>query len=709
MLRTWRNGWPEFAGASCYGIRASSGAAKLAFGNEPAMADTFNVATQTIPTTCPMDCPDTCALEVDVQDGKLAAIRGAADHPVTQGFICSKIADFGKRVYHESRLHFPMRRTGAKGSGQFARISWDEAIAEITAQFRAVKEKWGGEAILPYHYGGSNGYLGDSLLDDYFFARLGASRLALTICAAPTGEVALGMYGKMPGVAFEDYPLAKFILIWGANPKASNIHLVPFLREAKKNGAFVATVDPRNNFSSDQVDLHLPVYPGADLPLALAMIRLWNDRGLLATEFLRAHADGLETLLAAAKEWPLDRAAQAARVSGADIERLAMKYAESSPALLRCGWGLERNCNGGPAVAAVLAMPALLGKFGVPGGGYTLSNSAAMKLEKQNVLGPFEWTTRQMNMTQLGAVLGPATQPPVKALFVYNANPAATTPDQEAVLRGLSREDLFTVVFDQVMTDTAMHADILLPATTFVEQREVRRGYGNYLIGGIRPAIARVGESRPNEEVFAMLGRAMGWKDAPFTWDSETYVKKVAAAVDMNGRPGTNATALLEGKYERPDFSGPRPVQFKTVFPRTPDRKIHFTPAALGPKPFHFESVRSEKFPLALISPASSKLISSMMGEFNVQELRLTLHPADAAARGICDGDTVRAFNDLGEVICRARLSPHTREGVAAMPKGAWRKSSLNGRTSTALSPATIQTVGSGACFNDARIEVARM
>ncbi len=655
-----------------------------------------------------MDCPDTCALEVDVQDGKLAAIRGVENDPVTQGFICSKIADFGKRVYHESRLLTPMRRTGAKGSGKFARISWDEAISEITAKLRDVKEKWGGEAILPYHYGGSNGYLGDSFLDDYFFARLGASRLALTICAAPTSEISMGMYGKMPGVAFEDYPLAKFILIWGANPKASNIHLVPFLREAKARGAFIAIVDPRANFSNEEADLHLPVYPGTDLPLALAMIRIWKERGLLANDFLRANAVGIEPLLEAAQEWTLDRAAQVTRVPAADIERLAMKYAESSPALLRCGWGLERNRNGGPAVAAVMAMPSLLGKFGVPGGGYTLSNSASMKLDKLKALGNFEWTTREINMTQLGDALGPATKPGVKAMFVYNANPAASTPDQNAVLRGLLREDLFTVVFDQVMTDTALYADILLPATTFVEQHEVRRGYGNYSIGGVRPAIARVGESRPNEEVFAMLGRAMGFDDPQFTWSTETWVRRVAAAVDMNGNGGASAEILLAGSHQRPDFSGPRPVMFKTVFPRTPDQKIHLTPTVLGAKPYHFEELANGKFPLALITPASSKLISSMMGEFNVQELFLTMSPSDASARGIGDGDRVRAFNERGEVICKARISANMREGVAAMPKGAWRKSSLNGKTSVALTPATVQTVGAGACFNDARIEVQK-
>ncbi|MGH9793542.1 MAG: molybdopterin-containing oxidoreductase family protein [Candidatus Acidiferrales bacterium] len=709
--------------------------------------------TEIVRTTCPMDCPDTCGLEVTVANGRIEKIGGTREHAVTAGFICDKVAQFARRVYHEERLLHPMRRTGPKGDARFTRITWDEAIAEIAARFADVRARWGGEAILPYHYGGSNGFLNDGLLDDLFFARLGASQLARTLCAAPATAVALGMYGKMPGVAFEDYPRAQCIIIWGANPKASNIHLVPFLKQARRNGAFIAIVDPRRNFSAGEFDLHLPVYPGGDLPLALAMIRLWHERGLLDRGFLAQHAnvppapalseanvssgrqsEGLEALLDAADQWPLERAAAVARVPAADIERLAETYAAASPALIRCGWGLERNRNGGQAIAAILAMPALLGKFGVPGGGYTLSNSGGGKLDTNKILGDFAWRTREINMTQLGMVLAgtgglmnggtgfPACadevasgnaqagkpvplDPPVKALFVYNCNPAATVPDQQAVLRGLAREDLFTVVHEQVMTDTARYADIVLPATTFLEHHDIRRGYGAYVAGGVQPAIAACGEAKPNEEVFALLGRAMGLTDAPFTWDSLTLKRKTAEAFKMAGRTAA-VEPLLGGGIVRYDFPGELPVQFATVMPQTPDGKIHFAPAALGSKPFHFEPVASERYPLALISPATSKMVSSTFGEFNFSELRVMLHPRDAAARGIREGDAVRVFNEFGEVRCRATLSERLREGVVAMSKGAWRKSSRNGRTATALCPPTTGTAG-GACFNDARVEVA--
>ena len=654
-----------------------------------------------------MDCPDTCALEVEVADGRIRSLRGGRDHPTTNGFICDKVAQFHRRVYHADRLLHPLRRTGPKGAGKFVRISWEEAIAEITARFRQIVERWGGEAILPYHYGGSNGLLGEGFLDDFYFAKLGASRLGKTLCAAPSGAVAQEMYGKMPGVALEDYRHAKFILLWGVNPKVSSIHLVPFVRQAKQAGAFVAVIDPSRNFSAREADLHLPVFPGADLPVALAMIRLWKEAGQFDQDFLREHADGLQPLLQQAQAWPVGRAAAEGRVPPEDIRRLAQAYAGATPAVVRCGWGLERNRNGGQAIAAILAMPTLLGKFGGRGGGYTMSNSGAAPLDAARLLGQPPWQTRVINMTRLGEVLNSELKPPVKGLFVYNCNPAVTVPDQNAVLRGLAREDLFTVVFEQVMTDTAAYADVLLPATTFLEQQEIRRSYGSYVIGGVQPVIEARGEARPNEAVFAALGRAMGWQEGPLHWDTRTCSEKVAEELNPPG-PRIDTENLAAGKSHRYDFPGPAPVQFQTVFPCTPDGKIHLTPPALGRAPFRYQPVVSEKFPLALISPANSKMISSTLGEFNYPELWLTMHPRDAEARNLAEGDTVRVYNELGEVLCRVRLRDRICPGVVSMPKGAWRKSSRNRQTATALCPAHTNEVGGGACFNDARVQVEK-
>ncbi len=672
---------------------------------------------ETIRTTCTMDCPDSCALEIIVADGKIARIQAASAehsaHPNTQGFICDKIGKFDRRVYHPTRLLHPQRRVGPKGEARFERISWEEAIASIIERFRAIIERWGAEAILPYHYDGSNGLLSHDFLDALFFAKLGASRLARTLCAAPATAVAMGMYGKMPGVAFQDYPEARAILVWGANPKYSNIHLVPYLRRAKKNGAFVAVIDPIRNFSSAEIDLHLPVYPGADLPVALAMIRQWNEEGLLDRAFLSEHADGLEPLLAAARQWPIARAAAEARVSGGRIEELARVFAASSPAVIRVGWGIERNRNGGQALAAVMAMPALLGKFGVRGGGYTLSNSGAAQLDMAKLFGPdsppARWATRELNMSQLGRLLTERTiAPPIKSLFIYDCNPAATAPDQNTILRGLARDDLFTVVHEQVMTDTARYADILLPAVTFLEQHEIKRSYGSYIVGGVQPAIEACGEARPNEWVFARLGRAMGFSDEPFGWDTATSMRKVADALSLSGRP-CDPAPVMQGDIHGYRFSGGGPVQFENVRPLTPDGRAHLTPPALGSAPFQYQPVSQDRFPLALVSASNNKMISSTLGEFNYPELWLTLNPADAVARGILDLDEVRVFNDLGEVRCRARISDRMRDGICGLPKGAWRSSSRNGQTSTALCPQHVNDVAGGACFNDARVQVERV
>lgn len=666
-------------------------------------------------TTCPLDCPDTCALHVRVDGDGRVALAGDPAHPVTAGFICSKVARFGRRLDHPERLLTPARRSGPKGSGRFTPISWDEAIAEITERLREVIRDHGGEAILPFHYGGSNGLLSEDFLDALYFARLGASRLAKTICAAPSTVAARAMYGRMMGVDYEDYPAARMIVVWGANPRVSQIHLVPFLKRAREQGAVLAVVDPVRTFASDQVDLHLAPLPGSDLPLALGLVRRFEDTGALDRGFLARHAKNLEPLLEAARPWTLDRAAREADVPERDLARLADLYAESSPAVIRTGWGMERNVNGTRALAAVLALPALLGKLGVPGGGYTMSNGDATKVDKPAVLGYPEgipWPERTVNMSQLGRWLTPGSpaDPPVKALFVYNANPAVTVPDQRAVLAGLSRGDLFTVVFDQVMTDTARYADLVLPATTFLEQWEIKTGYGNTTAGGIQPVVPRRGEARPNVEVFAALGRAMGFADPAFSWDEETCFRRVAEALELHGRPA-DGEALSRGESLAVSFPGGRPVQMVNVQPPTPDGKIDLAPAVLGPEPYRYQPVRERdpSQPLFLISPAHPKLLTTMFGESSLPELAVTLHPSDAAARGIQPGDRVRVHNSLGEVLCTAAVSDRLRPGVATIPKGAWQRSSANGETSTALIPDRVDDVAQGACFNDARVEVERV
>lgn len=659
---------------------------------------------KTMHTACPMDCPDTCSLEVEVEEQIITRIGASDLNPTTQGFICTKVSRFAERVYSRHRLLFPMKRTGKKGSGEFERISWEEAAETICRRFSEIEQQFGGEAILPYSYGGSNGMLGQDTSDRAFFAKLRASQLARTVCAAPTTEAAMGLYGKMPGTAFEDYEHAKFILIWGANPKASNIHLVPYLRKAKANGAKIAVVDPRSNFSKNEVDLHLPVYPGTDVVVALAMIRIWERNGWLDGDFIEEHTKNIHILLQAARSFSSEKAAKIARVDAAAIEKLAEMYALHDPAVIRVGWGLERNRNGGQAAAAVMALPAVLGKFGKRGSGYTMSNGGAYKVDSEKLADAPAWNTRTINMNKLGHVLLQEDRPPIKGLFVYNCNPAVTVPNQNAVISGLQRDDLFTVVFEQVMTDTAAYADILLPAVTFLEQHEIKKAYGTYALQAIEPVIAPLGEAKPNEAVFALLGRAMGWSEPAFKEGTRAYSERAVQAVRGLAKP-VSLQELREKKIVFFDFPGATPIQFSTVFPNTPDNKIDFASPNLGKEPYRYLDAAPD-YPLALISPATDKMISSTLGEYNFPELYLILHPQDAATRSLEKGQSVRVYNDLGEVRVKLRISDRVRPGVAVMPKGAWRFSSQNNLTATALAPDTLSSIGGGACFNDARVEV---
>lgn len=651
-----------------------------------------------VKTTCTMDCPDTCTLDVSVENGKIVEINGNKDNPVTNGFICSKVSKFTKRLYHKDRILFPMKRNGEKGEGQFERISWNEAIETISVKFKSIIENYGGESILPYHYGGSNGMLGDDFIDDYFFSKIGASQIAKTLCATPTSLVNEGMFGKMPGVAFDDYPHAKFILIWGANPKASNIHLVPFLKQAKKNGAFIAVVDPVNNFSDSEIDLHLPVKPGTDLPVALSIINYLNEKSYIDWDFVKSNGAGWEKLMLEAEEWKPDKSAKVADVNSDDIIHLAEKYATTNPAVLRCGWGLERNRNGGQAVAAVMALPTLLNKYGVKGGGHTMSNSGAVKFDKTKIFTDFNWNTRTLNMTQLGNILTEPINPPIKSLFVYNCNPVATAPNQNAVIAGLRREDLFTVVHEQVFTDTTKYADIVLPAVTFTEQHEVKKGYGNYVIGEVKPVIDPEGERKPNEEVFFMLAKKMQLQGKGFSQSTDSLKKEVLYQLKSK-----------EENVNLIQFEGGNPVQFVNVFPRTAEGKINFCPQVLGKNAFKYKAEETIQYPFQLISPANNKMISSTFGEFNYPEMFATINPMDAENLEISSDDKIKLSNELGEVVCKAKVSEKIRKGVISIPKGAWQKSSQNGFTSNALCPATISDVGGGACYNDAMVNIERI
>ncbi|MEO6223734.1 MAG: molybdopterin-dependent oxidoreductase, partial [Vicinamibacterales bacterium] len=532
----------------------------------------------TVHTACPLDCPDCCSLAVTVEGGRIQKIDGSHVAPSTDGFICGKVRKFDQRVYSSERVLYPSVRRGPKGRGDFTVVPWSEALDLIAERMLQARSEFGAESVLPFYYGGSNGLLTNEMEDARLFRTFGASRLARTVCAAPTTAAATAMYGKMAGVAYEDYTHARLIVVWGANPPASGIHLMSHIKHAQKNGARLVVVDPRRTALARTADLHLPVAPGTDVGVALAMIRDLFESGRADQVFIDSHTTGAEALRAAAESWTFARAAETARIEEGQLRLFAKWYAEASPAVIRCGWGQERNRNGGAATMAILALPAIGGKFGVRGGGYTMSNSGAYGLQAEDWVNASLPASRTVNMNHLGRALLEYDAPPVKVLFVYNCNPLATMPDQNRVRRGLEREDLFTVVFEQTMTDSAKYADIVLPATTFLEHYDIAKGYGAYHLHVVQPVIEPLGEARPNHEVFRDLAVRLGLHEPE---DEEDALGQTEALLDVISHlPEEYATMLRDGAVVRGPASG-SPIQFVDVLPKTRDAKVHLFPEDL--------------------------------------------------------------------------------------------------------------------------------
>ncbi len=668
------------------------------------------VPDSTVDTSCPLDCPDSCSLAVTVKDGRVTKITGSARNSLTRGFICSKVRNFPRHLYGEERLTQPLLRSGAKGTAQFSPLDWDAALDLLAERLRDTAAQHGGEAILPLYYGGSNGYLTQDAADTRLFYRLGASRLARTVCAAPTRSAANGLYGLMAGVALEDYVHARLIVVWGANPSSSGIHLVPIIQEAQARGAKLVVVDPRQTPLAKKADLHLALRPGTDLAVALAVHGWLFANGAADRAFLSAHTLGADELARRSLPWTCERAAQVAGIAAADLLTLARLYAESSPAVIRCGWGQERNRNGGSATAAILALPAVAGKFGQRGGGYTMSNSGAWTISSKHLVGEPTPSTRLVNMNRVGALLLAEAEPPVKLLFVYNCNPLMTLPQQEKVRAGLEREDLFTVVYDQVKTDTARYADLLLPATTFLEHHELSRGYGALVLHDSPPVIPPWGAARPNYQVFDELARRLGLVRPG---EVTTPAEWVSGLLASSGR-GAELRADLDAVGIAAPTCGRHPVQFVDVFPGTPDRKVHLVPPDLDAEApqglyAYLEDPGTAAYPLALISPAMARTISSTFGQLHREQVALEIHPQDAAVRQLQNGEAVRVWNEIGEVHCHVRISKELRPGVVMLPKGLWIHHTLNGKTANALAPDSLTDLAGGACFNDARVEVARL
>lgn len=661
-------------------------------------------------SACPLDCPDLCGLTVTVDDGRVVAVDGDRRGPITDGFICGKVRKFADHLYGDDRVRHPLVRVGAKGEDRWRRASWDEALDLVASRLAELRAREGGESILPYHYGGSNGWLTEGALASRLFRRLGASNLERTLCAAATTAASRGLYGAMPGVALEDYPDAKLIVLWGVNPSATGIHLVPVIERARAAGAKLVVVDPRATPLARRADLHLAVRPGADLPVALAVIHALFAGGHADRAFLAAHATGADELARRAATWSIEAAAREAQIDAGALARFVELYAQASPAVIRVGWGLERNRNGGSAVAAVMALPAVAGKLGVRGGGYTMSNGDARWLvNAEAAIGEPPTAMRTINMSALAGALATVDRPRLGCLFVYNCNPVATAPDQRALVAQLARDDLFVVVHEQVMTDTARLADVVLPATTFLEHRELRRGYGTMRMYDSPPVIEPVGEARSNNQLFGALIDRLGLARPGDATTDDELVARVWASSE---RGGELRDQLARDHVASPP-EGARPIPFVDVFPGTSDGKIHLVDAtlerdALGGLYRYKPDPETAAFPLALISPSLSTQISSTFGQLRSAPAALELAAVDAEARGIANGDPVWVWNELGEVRCTAKVARELRAGVCVLPKGLWRKHTRNGYTANALVAQTFADLGGQATYNDARVQVER-
>ena len=665
---------------------------------------------------CPHDCPDTCALLTTVENGVATRVQGTPDHPHTDGVLCTKVSRYTERSYHPERILTPLKRTGPKGSGQFAPVSWNEALAEITQRLGAIAAR-NPEAILPYSYAGTMGMVQGEGMDRRFFHRLGASQLDRTICASAGAEALVQTLGGKVGMKVEFFAQAKLILIWGSNSIGSNLHFWRYVQQAKRNGARLVCIDPRKTETADKCHEHIALYPGTDAALALALMHELIKNDWLDHDYITRHTLGWEQLRERALQWPPERAAEVCGVPAEQIRQLARDYGTTQPAAIRLNYGMQRVRGGGNAVRAVACLPALTGAWRHRAGGMLLSSSGQFPAQRAALQRPDLMparTPRTLNMVQIGDDLmreaSPAFGPRVEALVVYNSNPAAVAPDSGKVVQGFAREDLFTVVLEHFQTDTADYADYVLPATTQLEHWDVHLAYGHTDVLLNQPAIAPLGQARSNTQVFRELAARMGFTEPCFQESDEQLCRQAyGAEVDFN--------LLLEQGFA--PLGGPEAPFAEGGFP-TPSGKCEFYSKRLaaqgldglpGHVPNHETAGSSTQYPLAMISPPARNFLNSTF--VNVKSLRdiegrplLEIHPQDAAARGIQEGAVVRVFNDRGSYRCHAHVSERARPGVVNGLGIWWRKLGLDGNNVNQLTSQALTDLGRGPTFYDCLVEV---
>jgi anaerobic selenocysteine-containing dehydrogenase len=666
----------------------------------------------TVRAACPHDCPDTCAMRVTVQDGRAVKVEGDPDHPPTHGALCTKVSRYPERTYSADRVLHPLRRVGPKGRGHFQRIGWDEALGEIASRLKAIAAR-DPQAIVPYSYAGTMGLLQGESMDRRFFHQLGASLLDRTICASAGGEALAATYGAKIGMHVEHYAESRLILIWGSNSIASNLHFWTFAQAAKRQGAKLICIDPRRTETADKCHQHIALLPGTDGALALGLMHelIVNDR--LDHDYIDRHTEGWPALRERALQWPPERAAEVCGISADEVRGLARDYGQTKPAAIRLNYGMQRVRGGGNAVRLVAILPCLVGAWRHRAGGLLLSSSGwfpvdRAALQRPDLLGGRR--PRTINMSTIGDDLLRASSsafgPKIEALVVYNSNPVAVAPESPKVVQGFAREDLFTVVLEQFMTDTADHADLVLPATTQLEHFDVHASYGHTYALINEPAIAPLGEARPNTAVFRELAQRMGFEEPCFR-DSDEDMARVAFSKHVS------LEALRAGHWVKLPL--PDAPLAEGGFP-TPGGKCLIDSPLYG-VPDHLPNHEAagghagQRFPLAMISPPARNFLNSTF--VNVRSLRdiegepiVEMHAADAERRGIVDGQQVHVFNDRGDYVCKAVLSGRARPGVVNSLGVWWRKLGRNGTNVNELTHQKLTDIGRAPAFYDCLVEV---
>lgn len=674
---------------------------------------------------CPHDCPDTCATWTEVRDGVAVSFTGDGAHPITQGWLCAKVRPYLDRVYHPDRLKHPMRRVGPKGSGEWQRISWDEALAEISDRWKSIIAEDGAAAILPYSYSGTLGLLQNLVAVTRLFNRMGASGLERSICDAAAGVAVEATIGARWAPDARDIQHSKLILIWGHNPASTGPHFMPFLRQARKNGAYVVVIDPRRSVTARSADQHIQPKPATDGALALGLMNVIFSEGLHDEAWLDAHSVGWRALRERAGDYPVERVAEITGIDAAVIVGLARRYATTKPALLKFSDGIQRHGNGGQTVRALLSLPAVVGQYGVLGGGLFYSTSGWVVWDSEAVSHAADSppAPRIVNMVRLGAALtGEVSEPPIRSLYVLNANPVTSTPNSGLIIEGLKRDDLFTVVHDLFMTDTARYADIVLPATTQLEQIDLHKGYGHRFLQFNHQAIEPLGEARSNWDTMRALAAAMGYDDWWLRQEPLEVIEDVVEATKTRN-------PLLEGiTVERLMAEGTIPLNFDVVDPvpfadlrfPTPSGKVELyseamlaygqDPLPLYAPPAEFAGAeRGSK--LVLMSAAAHHFVSSSLA--NIPKLMrlegtpsIEINPSDAAARGISDGDDVIVENARGWCRLRAVVTDDSPPGVAVSVKGRWSRLSPDGRNVNFVTPDALADLGNQSTFHSNLVDV---